>query len=385
MALRAHLLDPERRAILAGLGDLVDQNLGIALREDARALALAWLDQDDPVLLSGHQVAEDAFAEDGLLRAVHGRALRGGRPTRLLLGRLPDSLGDEALLRTDLTALMDAGAEIGVGPIPGLPWGLFLGTPARARALGGLSADGTIPGGPAFGAGWPGKLPLRETAGAGPLLLEAYDAAWDAARPVVAADLLAPSEPAMQWITVPADSVESVWTDLTRLLAERAGLGPLADLGKLACVSYRDRYFASAAISFVRLVELIKALAPGPGARVQVVSRAPQGRGFASRTAKEILGAEDPPGNLTGLESDAMKKWLVDQIRPRRWSVTVTQTWNIPHARRLDLDFAPGERYRRIEILLEHGFQGVRPAPGRGPWIGRTRVTEEEHVIVRVV
>jgi hypothetical protein len=386
--LRSHVLDPVRRALLLGREDPGSRNLGRVERRNPRAIALEWLHESGTLVLAGSFLADDAFGTEGLLRAVHARQLDGRGETRVLLARLPDAATDEAVLLANVALLVRAGIEVRTGELPGYPWGLLRRHGGgRFEALGAETEDNQPWRGPSLGAVWMKAGTLVRTDGeAGALFWDEYERNWNAAHRVTAEQIEPRPTEATRWVRVPDGRTEPSWSDLGALLAEKAGLGPLDALGPVQRLTYRDRYFATNAVSYLRIARLLRAFTPAPGARVEVTSGRARGTYARCARAKEILQSSEMPQDLAPTEADAMVDWMKAQAKSDGWScvLTVSNAF-LPHARCLNIEFAPGARWQRIEILLEHGLQGVRPVTGRGAWSERPLRTEEEHLVIRCV
>ncbi len=393
-ALLQHLREKNLHAFIAGAPNLGILNDGRLELRNPRPIVLDWLSAPGDIVLLGSCVAEDGFEPQGILRALHSRALLQRGESRLLLGRLPNTDTDEALLLSKLATLARDGVKIRIGQLPSYPWGVVRRAVDGYTALGSVNTENQPWTEPAFGSGWQrsGAFSTIRTDGVNAeLMWEAYDNSWSQAAEVAQEVWAPPPTETTKWISVPQGKTTPEHIRLSKVLERH--LGPLHALGTVTRLSYRDRFFATNIVSFLRLAEVLKQFRPAPGAAVDINSHLPRAEHYSQADAQQLLNDRTPPSDLSKKEAEALLSWTKQQAGAS-WDIKMTMLdtskkqngkWaQLPHARRLDITFATGGTYASMHLLFDHGLQGVRRTHGT-TWMDWSFVTEEEHITLRLV
>lgn len=405
--LRRHLVeDPGRRARLMKGSAMFEQEGATPLRNRTPRMAAQNLidDDSDELALQAVELDETAFEPGQVLRAVWARAVRNSQRTgrvRLLVGQIPELRGDpgQLLLASRLAQLVELGVEIRRTPAasPATPleedcWNILTRSPGGVGALGGMSVrDDTLSAwrGPAFGHAWlKDGIPVESALkAAAELAWEQFEARWAHADRVTA-DSLTPRPEQRQWVLVIAGGDRSPEaTDIAAILQGRTGLGPLAELGEVTSVVYRDRYVERSAVAMWTLDRLLGLFSYADGARGDIHCMEPNDAGgTVARSAEQVLKARTPPSDLDRATAMKFRGWCEQRSGQLKLQLKFRhgRSHEIGHQRRLEISFKPGGQLSRMVVLFDHGLDWIRPIDGRDtrPWTQQTMRAEASHIVV---
>ena len=402
--LRRHLVEEQGpRARLMKGGKMFEQEGAAPLRGQTPRMAAQNLidDESQEIGLQAAELDVTAF-EAQVLRAVWARAVRGtqraGR-TRLLIGRLPALRGDpgQLLLASRLAQLVELGVELRRAPPEQLEadcWQILARSARGRTALGGLSVRGEVFSpwrGFAFGHAWlkDGFAIKSALPAAAELAWEQFDDRWERAD-VVSLDALRPRAEQRQWVLDirRGDSTREA-TDISAILQQRTGLGPLAALGDVKSLTYEDRYIVRSAVAMWMLDRLLGLFRYADGAQGDVRCMEPSDNaGSLESSVEKILRARMPPSNLDRATAKKFEEWCVRQSAGRKLRLNFKhrQPNALGHQRRLEVSFQPGGKVSRLVALFDHGLDWVRPVDGRDtrPWTEQTMKAEGSHVVIMI-
>ena len=403
--LRRHLVeDPARRARLMQRSSMFEQEGAVPLRGQTPRMAAQNLidDESQELALQAAELDVTAFEPAQVLRAVWARAVRGNQRAarvRLLIGRLPELRDDpgQLLLASRLAQLVELGVEIRRTSPARLEedcWQLLARSARGRNALGGLSGRGDALiawQGPAFGHAWLKDGFAIESAlpAAAELAWEQFDGRWEHADKVPL-DALRPRAEQRKWVLeIRRGDTAREATDIAVILQDRTGLGPLAELGDVASVTYHDRYVVRSAVAMWTLDRLLSLFRYVDGAQGVVHCLDAQDNiGSLDNSVEKLLRARVPPPNLDRTTAKKFEDWCARKSAERKLQLNFKhrQPSSIGHQRKLEVAFQRGGKVSRLVALFDHGLDWIRPDNGRDtrPWIEQTMKAEASHVVIMV-
>jgi hypothetical protein len=405
--LRRHFVeDPARCTRLMRGSALFEREEAVPVRgRTPRMVAQRLIDDGSrEIALQASRIAETAFEPGQVLRAVWGRAIRaepGAAPVRVLIGQVPEAGVDpgQVLLSARISQLVEHGVEVrrylpvpGASPLDAACWSVLARSPHGVHALGGVTTEGDALRawtGASFGHGWleEGIAIENKSSAAAELAWDEFEERWSHAAPVTI-DMLRPRGENRQWVLVIRGGDRSPeGTDIATILQDRTGLGPLRDLGRVASLTYHDRYVERSAVATWMLARVLALFEYTGGAQGTV--RCLEARSDClpiDKPVREIFRLRMPPDNLDRETAKRFRTWCEQEAGKHGLAL---HFWHgrereIGHQRRLEVSFAPGGRVSRMVVLFDHGLDWVRPISGsdRRPWTEQGMVAEASHIVV---
>ena len=399
--LRRHFVEDGRSQWLERDDEFDHDKMRLLRGASPHMKATRLLKSRQSVALQAHQLADDAFGKDGLMRAVHQRVLDPNNlSTRLILTQLPDPDADDVeqlYLARKLRSAIDDGLHLRVldddlgSMLNDNPWEVLTLRNGYRQAIGGFSVTGDTPDSDgqkrgAFGSQWLSNRQAVEATGQGvDDACEMHELLWESARSVEADELVSDAAQDLNFVDIAAGSrFKSHGASLDELLSKRAGLGDLASLGEVKAIAYADRYVIRRVTSMWMLRTLLEQFEYAPDARGFVISlSAPQERSYNASRAKTLLNSTQPKDQLSRQEAQNMERSVSTTLRNHglKLSFEKPSGW-LPHPRKLMVRFSDTAELDTLRIRFEKGLDFLSPVSGTKSWTEREQATDKTFLLV---
>jgi hypothetical protein len=390
--LRAHFADPERQKLL-------ELRLDTGERLLRGASAVTWSVEllEDPaqaLILAAPALRASSFDAGGLLPHVRHRAAdpaAAGTPVRLLVA-VPPEPGrgeEEALAAARLRQLIESGVQVRKAPalreqFSATRWHLASRRGATHAALGGVWAPGAHePLDARFGPRWFAEgTPVEADRDAASTAWQRLDGWWAAAQEISLKDLEKPTSDGPKVVLVPQGvSAKPSCVPSALLAREFQDEGGLPGLGQVTRLVYSDRYAACSALSLYYLRDLLAAFNYASGARAVIRTHGGDLNGRSHDPAKLFTVDYIPPA-LDDATSAAACTAIRKVLEPRV-AVEFKTAQDLPHPRKLLVEFASGSRLRSLVVRFDHGLAWARVMTRKGQkWPDAPAVSKETHAVI---